>query len=124
MIFKYLFWGKIIKGKDRGKKLGFPTANIRLHKNIPEGVYISEVFISHNKYSAATFIGPAKTYGELDYKAESYILDFENNIYRKWITVRLIQKLRGNIKFDSPQALTKQIKQDVLMTRRFFQNNI
>lgn len=114
------FWGKVKKGKSRGKQLGFPTANISLHRNIPEGVYTSRVNIAGNVYPAATFIGSAKTFGEKEYKAESYILDFDKNIYGKWITIRLFKKLRGNKKFDSQQALVEEIKRDVLATRKFF----
>lgn len=118
-----MFWGKVKKGKGRGKQLGFPTANIALHKNIPEGVYTSEVAITDNVYPAATFIGSAKTFGENEYKAESYILDFDKNIYGKWITIRLFKKLRGNKKFASGQALIEKMKQDVLATRKFFEKS-
>lgn len=114
------FWGKVKEGKGRGKHFGFPTANISLHRNIPEGVYTSEVTIIDNVYPAATFIGSAKTFGEKEYKAESYILDFDKNIYGKWITIKLFKKLRGNKKFDSQQTLIKNMEQDVLATRKFF----
>ena len=117
------FWGKVKKGKSRGKNLGFPTANIALHKNIPEGVYVSEVIIANKVYSAATFIGSAKTFGEKEYKAENYILDFDKNIYGKWITVRLFKMLRGNKKFTSQQALIKEMELDVLAARKFFEKS-
>jgi riboflavin kinase / FMN adenylyltransferase len=113
----FVFWGKVKKGKDRGKLLGFPTANIALHKKIPEGVYTSQIVINKRKHLAATFIGSAKTFNENKYQAESYILDFSQNIYGKWITVRLFKKLRGNIKFKSQKELIKQIEKDVLTTR-------
>ncbi len=120
MIPLFIFRGKVLRGKKRGKLLGFPTANIPLHKNIPEGVYTSEVIITGKVYRSATFIGVAKTFGEEDYKAENYILDFNKNIYGKWISVRLFKKLRGNKKFDTQQALIEQIKKDVSNTRKFF----
>jgi riboflavin kinase / FMN adenylyltransferase len=118
------FWGKVKKGKGRGKHLGFPTANILLHQNILEGVYTSEVTIAGNVYPAATFIGSAKTFGEKEYKAESYILDFDKNIYGKWITIKLFKKLRGNKKFASQLALVEEIKQDVLAARKFFNKSL
>ena len=120
----YVFWGKVIIGKNRGKKLGFPTANISIHKNIPEGVYASEVIIVGKNYAAATFIGSAKTFDEKNYHAESYILDFSGNLYGKRITIRLFKKLRENKKFDSSQMLKKQLKQDILATRRFFSQGV
>lgn len=118
----FVFRGKVKKGKSRGKFLGFPTANINLHKNIPEGIYASTVKIDNKKYLAATFIGSAKTFNENEYKAESYILDFNQNIYGKWVTVTLLKKLRGNKKFDSEQKLIDQMKQDILATRKFFKS--
>lgn len=116
----HTFWGKVKKGKGRGRLLGFPTANILLHHRIPEGVYASQSTTSGHTYISATFVGSAKTFGEHEYKAESYLLDFKKNIYGKWITITLFKKLRGNKKFASPQALVTQMKRDVLETGRFF----
>ncbi len=118
----FLFRGKVKKGKSRGKFLGFPTANINLRKKMPEGIYASRLTIDEQSYFAATFIGSAKTFNENEYKAESYILDFNQNIYGKLITVRLFKKLRGNKKFGSEQELIDQMKQDILTTRKFFGN--
>lgn len=120
MKYLFMFRGKVKKGKDRGKALGFPTANIALHKKIPEGIYSSQLNIGDKKYFAATFIGSAKTFGEKDYKAESYILNYSGNLYGKFITIRLFKKLRGNKKFHSEKALVGQMKKDVLATKKFF----
>ena len=114
-----LVWGKVKKGNKRGKDLGFPTANIPLHKKIPEGVYISEVIINGQKYSALTFVGATKTFGEKNSKVESYILNFNRDVYGKWITVRLFKKIRGNIKFKSEKELVEQIKKDVAVAKSF-----
>lgn len=116
----FVFFGKVQKGQNRGKDLGFPTANIKLHKKIPEGVYASQVKVNGGNYAAATFIGSSKTFNEKDYKSESYILDFNEEIYGKFITVKLLKKLRGNIKFSSKEELVEQIKKDVLNVRSFF----
>lgn len=115
----YLFWGKVREGEKRGKKLGFPTANINLKSKIPEGIYASTVKIDKKIYEAATFIGSAKTFGEKEYKAESYILDFNQNIYKEWLSIKLFKKLRNNKKFASKNELIKQIKQDILAVRKF-----
>ena len=140
----YKFWGKVRKHNQRGKTLGFPTANINLAKNIPagisnstkrriivpEGVYISKTKISGTEYKQSlkklrffksiTFIGTAKTFGETYFHAETYILDFKQNIYDKWITVELLKKIRGNKKFDSAEKLVDQMKQDEKIARQFF----
>ena len=110
----FVFWGKVKKGKQRGKILGFPTANISLYKKIPEGIYASKVKVDKKNYLAATFIGSPKTFNEKDYKAESYILDFDKNIYGSWVTVTLFKKIRENKKFSSQHKLIEQMKKDVI----------
>src|SRR3989338_1480869 len=101
----YKFRGKVRIDNKRGNKLGFPTANLNLTKNIPEGIYISKVKIQAKKYPALTFIGKAKTFNEQKFQAETYILDFNQNIYGKWISVELLKKIRANKKFNSREEL-------------------
>lgn len=119
----YTIHGKVKKGQGRGKPLGFPTANINLHKKIPEGIYAGEVSVRGKSYKAAVFIGSAKTFNEKDYKAESFIFDFDENIYGKWITVKIYEKIRDNEKFLSAEALVRQIKKDILTINKFFKLN-
>lgn len=116
----YIVWGKVRKGNQRGKRLGFPTANILLHKNIPEGIYAALVIIKGKIFKAATFVGSAKTFGEEDKKVESYILNFDENIYGKWITIMIYKKVRENKKFNSEKELIGQIKKDVNMIESLF----
>jgi len=129
--YLYIFRGKVIGGKQRGKLLGFPTVNIRLYQKIPEGIYVSltSIFQSQGQTSSfkrpasipsITFIGAAETFGEHDYKAETYILDFNENIYNQWISVRLVKKIRENKKFASEIALIEQMKEDVKKAKDFF----
>ena len=117
---QYTFWGKVQHGAKRGRELGYPTANMKLHTKIPEGIYISKVKVNNIVHFAVTFIGNAKTFGEKDYKAESFILTFNSQIYGQWITVNLIKKIRNNEKFDSKKSLINQIEKDILATRKFF----
>lgn len=113
-------WGKVRKSYQRGRKLGFPTANLNLRKKIPEGIYISRTKINDKKYSSLTFIGTAKTFGEIRYHAEVYILDFNQNIYGTWISMKLIKKIRGNKKFNSAEELITQMKKDEQDARNYF----
>jgi riboflavin kinase/FMN adenylyltransferase len=112
--------GTVKKGKERGKTLGFPTANIKVDKTIPEGIYASEVLMDGVLYKSTTFIGTVKTYNEKEFILESYILDFNEDIYGKEITVVLYKKIRNNKKFDSENLLIEQIKKDIEFTRNFF----
>ena len=120
IIMLYRYWGKVIKGKSRGKELGFRTANTRLHQTIPEGIYISTCKIEGERYRSVSFVGAAKTFSETKVFAETYIFDFDMNIYGQWISVQLLKKIRGNKKFASKEELIKQIKLDVDEVRAYF----
>jgi len=111
----HLIWGKVKVGNKRGKSLGFPTMNITLHKDITDGVYLSEVKVDDNNFFALTFVGAAKTFNERKKMVESYILNFNKDVYGKWITVRLFKKIRGNIKFKSEKELVRQMQKDLII---------
>lgn len=115
-------WGKVRKHNQRGRKLGFSTANINLTQKIPDGIYISKTKIENNFYPSLTFIGIAKTFEEKKFHAETYILDFDKNIYGKWISVELIKKIRENMKFNTPEELIEQMKKDETEARAYFSN--
>lgn len=111
--------GKVRKRSGRGRTLGFPTANIDLHQNITHGVYLAQVNIKKQVYSCLVFIGNAKTFNEKNVELEVHIPNFKKNLYAQWISVKLLKRIRGNIKFNSKQALIKQIKKDL----NVFRNN-
>lgn len=114
------FWGKVRKHNQRGWKLGFPTANINLTKNIPEGIYISKTKIQDKKYPSLTFIGSAKTFNEKKVHAETYLLNFHQNIYNQWISIKLIKKIRGNEKYNSIKDLIKQMRKDEQLAKQYW----
>ena len=116
----YKFWGKVRTHNKRGKTLGFPTANINLTKSIADGIYISKTKIGSTIYLSLTFIGAAKTFGEIRFHSETFILDFNQNIYGKWISVELIKKIRGNKKFNTAEDLIVQMKKDEQEARDYF----
>lgn len=116
----YKFWGKVRTHNKRGKKLGFPTANINLTKKHPSGIYISKTRIGNSIYPSLTFIGTAKTFNETKFHAETYILDFRGDLYNKWISIKILKKLRENKKFNSVDNLVKQMKKDEQQAREYF----
>lgn len=116
----YKFWGKVRRHNQRGKKLGFPTANINLTKDIAEGIYVAKTKVDYLWYKSITFVGTAKTFEEKNFRAEIYILDFKKNIYDKWISVELLKKIRENKKFKNASELIIQMKRDEVMARKFF----
>jgi len=116
--------GKVVHGFKRGRKLGFPTANLELvnsNGSLPEhGVYASKVLVGDKTYIALTNIGLAKTFGATTPTVEPHILDFNEDIYGETLTVTLFQHLRGMIKFPSAEELIEQLTKDCQQIREFF----
>lgn len=122
----YKIRGKVRQGKKRGKKLGFPTANLNLWKKIPEGVYVSKTCLRQGKqkirkfYPSLTFVGKAKTFNENFFHAQTHLFFFNNSIYNTWVTIKLLKKIRKNKKFPSEKELIKQINLDKKTAEAFF----
>jgi riboflavin kinase/FMN adenylyltransferase len=114
------FWGIVRHGKKRGKALGYPTANVNLSKKIPEGIYVSQTKFEGKVYQSATFIGVATTFNERAFLSETFILDFDREIYGEWISVTLLKKIRDNQKFESVEKLIDQISKDVDEIKKYF----
>jgi len=115
-----VFWGKVIEGRRRGRDLGYPTANLRVSKKIEDGVYISNVGLGNRKYESVSFVGAAQTFGEKDVFLETYIFNYSGDLYGKWMSVRLLKRIRGNEKFENKELLVKQIELDILKARDYF----
>ena len=116
-----IIFGKVLHGKKRGRRLGYPTANTLLHKNIDNGIYISIARFRKINFPAVTFIGNATTFGEPEIFAETHILNFDKNIYNKWLKVRLLKKIRDSEKFKGEAALIKKMKEDIEEAKQYFQ---
>ena len=111
---EYQLNGKVAHGKHLGRKLGFPTANLRLdcpQKLVPaDGVYSGEAIAGNKLYTAAIFVG--------DKKIEAHLLDFNGNLYGRKITLLLKDYLRPNKKFTDAKSLAAQIRKDVRKIRK------
>ncbi len=113
----YSFSGFVIKGKMRGRTLGFPTANIQPDdekKLIPkQGVYAVEVLTSDNKYNGMMNIGLRPTFDKDNTSIiEINIFDFYKDIYGEKVTVNVIERIRDEKKFSSVDELLSQLKND------------
>ncbi len=116
------FSGIVKRHAGRGRKLGYPTANIDIDVKTPDGLYLGTTEISGKKYPSLIFIGAPETFDEKERRAESYVLNFSGNLYDKQITIETIKKLRDNKKFKTQEALVKQMRQDEQVAREFFRN--
>ena len=111
----YMLSGKVIHGKKLGRTIGFPTANLEINdkKVIPKkGVYYTNVDIEGKIFKGITSVGNNPTVNGKELTIETYILDFNNNIYEKEIKVYFIDRIRDEIKFNNIDELTKQLKKD------------
>lgn len=114
---KYELKGKVVKGNQRGKEIGFPTANIELdnpHKLIPmRGVYFVEVDINNRNFYGMMNIGYRPTFNNLsELILEVHIFYFREDIYGEFIIIRFIDKLRDEKKFNSVAELKQQLEID------------
>ncbi len=118
----YQIRGVVRVGKQRGGKvIGFPTANLKFNKEdlVPKhGVYVVQVICEGRCYGGVLNIGFNPTFGEEQLVAETHIFDFDKNIYGKPIKVNLLRFLRGEVKFNGPKELAKQISEDVLLAKK------
>jgi len=116
----YSVTGRVVKGRDRGKALGFPTANIMANSELlpRRGVYAVFVNLGKRTYPGVANIGISPTFGEGSLTFEVYILGFKGDIYGKGIKVAFVDRMRDEVRFDTPQLLVERIKDDVERVRK------
>jgi riboflavin kinase/FMN adenylyltransferase len=120
----YEIIGTVVKGKSRGKILGFPTANIQPVNDIaPPGVFVSTTEIGSKIFPSITNVGTKPTFGGQEKMIESYIIDYYHDLYGKSLRVLFLKKIRDEKKFESYEALSIQIKKDLDRAREFFKKN-
>jgi riboflavin kinase/FMN adenylyltransferase len=111
----YVLSGKVVRGRALGRTIGFPTANIEVNsdlKLVPGiGVYAVEVHVERNVYRGMLNIGKRPTIVSTDdVHLEVHILDFQEDIYDKVITIRFMERVRDEQKFESVEALKEQLQ--------------
>jgi riboflavin kinase/FMN adenylyltransferase len=119
----YTLHGPVIHGDQRGRKIGFPTANIRYsnEKVIPaNGIYACWLYVGVNKHAAMTNIGinPTFTPDKRTSNVEAYVLDFDGDLYDQDVKLEFVQRLRDESRFSSVEALVEQIRLDVQQGRK------
>ncbi len=118
--------GTVVLGDQRGRTLGFPTANIEVDDKLllpGDGIYATWAIIDGKRHQAATSIGIRPTFGLTQRLVEVFIMDFSDDLYGKTVGVEFIKKVRDQEKFDGLDALIKQINQDVDDCRQVLDRN-
>lgn len=126
-----LISGSVIHGDERGRLLGFPTANLQVdpHKLLPsDGVYavlvhvhngtISDSNTSSTVYNGVVNIGLRPTFNGKERLVEAHLLDVDLDLYDKWLTIDFIAHLRNEQRFSGIDALKTQIASDVQQARQ------
>ena len=117
----YTISGRIVHGDKRGKKLGFPTINIQLHRNLSpvSGIFAGSIHgIDKKSLDAVVYIGSRPVYKGGRVLLEAHILEFNEDIYGRHIQVELIDKLRDDEHFNSEKELIEQINKDIDKARK------
>ena len=107
--------GEIVRGKALGRTIGFPTANMNIPENqiLPKsGVYLARVLIDGKTYFGITNVGSKPTVDDERKNVETYIQDFNQEIYGKIIKIEFLKRIRDIVKFDSLEELKKQLEED------------
>lgn len=114
--YDYFLTGTIIKGKQLGRTIGFPTANLKIEENyklIPRnGVYIVSSIINNKTVFGMMNIGFNPTVDGENQTIEIHFFDFEADLYHQKITVSLLHRIRSEQKFDSVVLLKEQLEKD------------
>ncbi len=107
--------GRVIKGKGRGRNLGYPTANLDPYpqKLLPgPGVYAGKVMVGGNYYKGIVNVGTKPTFKDMSFGVEVYILGFQEDIYGEEIKIELVARLRQIEQFSSSLDLAKRLEED------------
>ena len=122
--YPFFMIGEVISGKQRGRTMNYPTANLKFAENkiIPEfGVYSVAVLVNKKFYCGALSIGNNPTFKDInELRAEVHILDFDKNIYNQEIIIFFLERVRSIKAFENEDSLIAQINKDVQECRKIY----
>lgn len=114
--YPYMLTGKVVKGRQLGRTIGFPTANIAIPENyklIPaRGVYVATAIVDGTAVKGMMNIGTNPTVGGMEQSIEINLFDFDADLYGKQLQLNLLHRLRDEEKFDSIDILKEKLKED------------
>jgi len=117
----YRLRGRVIVGDRRGRTIGFPTANLHVRPRVmlpTDGVYAVRVHAGGAVHAGVVNVGVRPTFGEARRTVEAYLLDFDGDLYGRWLELDFVARLRGEQRFDGIAALKAAIAADVAHARR------
>lgn len=120
----YFLDGVVLLGDQRGRTIGFPTANLLVWDELllpADGVYATYAWLGEQRYAAATNIGMRPTVNGRQRTVEAHLLDFSGELYGQTLRLEFIDRIRPEMKFTGLDALKAQIQTDVAEVRRRLQ---
>ncbi|AXK71996.1 bifunctional riboflavin kinase/FAD synthetase [Lysobacter sp. TY2-98] len=116
----YLIEGRVVRGKQLGRTLGYPTANLRLPQGRPplSGIFATRVHgLGPTPLPSVSSLGTRPTVGGVEPLLETHIFDFDADLYTRRIGIEFVAKLRDELKFDGLPALVAQMDRDAAQAR-------
>ncbi len=116
---EFFYRGVVVKGNGRGRTIGFATANVHTESQlwVKEGVYVTRTVCRGKAYKSVTNVGRQPTFHDdmtgIPIVVETHIFDFNEDIYGETLEVRMVDRLRDEMKFSSVDTLVAQIRKDV-----------
>ena len=123
---KYSVTSEVITGDQRGREMGFPTANLKMDYQtlLPnDGIYATWAVIDGVRYPSATSIGIRPTFNLTERLVEAHLIDFNQDIYGKQLGVEFVSKLRDQEKFSGMDELIEKMNQDVADSRAILEDD-
>lgn len=121
----YSISGYVVDGKKLGRTIGVPTANVFPEEEKllpPNGVYISKININGDVYNSITNIGSNPTLNEKKLVVETFIIDFDKDIYGEYVTIEFLSFIRREQKFNGIVELKNQLHRDIDVAKEYFSN--
>ena len=119
--------GTVVTGKGLGKDFGYPTANLDIaedYKIIPKnGVYIVRALVDQKRHYGMMNIGTNPTVGGTERSIETYFFGLNKDLYGKYLQIEMLSRIRGEIKFDSVEALKRAMKEDEAYSKAYIKDN-
>ena len=116
--------GKVIHGEKRGRRLGYPTANIEIYKSYPiNGIFLVNILFEDKKLFGLASWGNKPTFSGIDHVLEVNILDFSGDLYGQKLNVQFVRKIRDQETFTNKDELIIAMKEDERISRKFFKLN-
>ncbi len=119
----YTITGEVVNGKKLGRTIGVPTANVIPDSEKllpPNGVYLSRTTVKGEIYNSITNVGLNPTVNDNKLIVETFLLDFDEDIYGEFISVEILKFVRGEVKFANVHVLKEQLHKDLITAKQYF----